>query len=255
MSTTALKTLSGGVAAASVLAFGADVYAPRQAAAAPPPAAVAAPPGPVVLAENTQADPAEVVAKRKTTTFTYRTFIPDTKVTALGCYYNNPIGGTRYWFKGDGRTYSTGPRTYRTMMKVHIDWKKKKVTVDKDVGTTKVLNRKGKVVAKKRASMKRMKFDIKKKNIGRGVVSFGLDHSATIPFCPKTGGAIRYEVGVAVWKNGKYLLTGWRRKAPNHEAFIRQSGKKPKFLLKRKNHGFICLHAGLCKTEFLTPLR
>ncbi|MGI5201275.1 hypothetical protein ACQEU6_06715 [Spirillospora sp. CA-108201] len=256
MSAITFKTFSVGVAATGVLALGADVGAAQQAAAAPATAsALRAPTGPtapVIYAENTVGDPAKVAAKRKTTTVTYRTFIKNSKVSALGCYYSDPTGGTRYWFTGDGRSYSTAKRSYRTMMRVSINWKKKKITVTKDVGTSKVINRKGKVVARKRASMKKMKVINAKVNKNGKSAGFQLDHSATNPFCKKTGGSIRYKLGMSVFKDGKYILVGWRQKAPHHEMFIDHNDTKPKFLFRAKNHGFICLQPGLCKRQYFS---
>ncbi|NDU74608.1 hypothetical protein GWI34_18505 [Actinomadura sp. DSM 109109] len=119
------------------------------------------------------------------------------------------------------------------------------------MGTSKVINKKGEIVARKRASKKEMKVEA---NINKNGTAVGItmDHSATNPFCTRVGGSIRYHLGMSVFKNGKYVLLGWRQKAPHHEMFIDHNNTKPKFLFRGKNHGFICLQPGLCRRQYFS---
>ncbi|MFG1998338.1 hypothetical protein ACGFNU_04235 [Spirillospora sp. NPDC048911] len=192
---------------------------------------------------------AEAAAQKNSTYFVYRTFIKDNRVNAFPCQ------GAAYQFNGSGRSYSTKDNVgFKTNMAFGVNWKTSKVHTSKKVSATKLYLGK-KLIAKKTASSKNMKFTGGKFS-GKGssrAYTVTLKHSATNPFCTKIGGAIDYKVKITVYRSGKVVLSGSRRKVPHHEAFVFHnsiSGKRT-FVLKKKSHGLICLQAPACKRETL----
>lgn len=207
-----------------------------------------------VAAPSAQVAAQAVAAKKapRLTLFTYRTFIRQKYVKgwAVKACLKNPLTSDK--FGGDNRSYSTKINTgYRSNMTVGISWPSKKGYTAKSVGYTKRYSKSGKLKSRKKASTKNMKFS--KISVTSSKATFTLDHSATNPYCAKTGGAIRYKVKVTLWRSGKYSLSGYRRKAPEHEAFIRYNsiGGKSYWVMRKKNVNFKCLVAALCKTETL----
>ncbi|MFI0453978.1 hypothetical protein [Actinomadura sp. 6N118] len=217
-------------------------------AAAAAPVSASAPSAPTTLAAPA-APTAEATAQKSSTYIVYRTFIKESRVNAFPC------AGAAYQFNGNGRSYSTKDNAgFKTNMAFGVNWKTSKVHTSKKVSETKLYLGK-KLISRKTATSKNMKFTGGKFS-GKGssrAYTVTLKHSATNPFCTKIGGAIDYQVKITVYRSGKVVLAGSRRKAPHHESYVFHnslSGKRT-FLLTKKSHGLKCLQAPLCKRESL----
>ncbi|WP_433330479.1 DUF3238 domain-containing protein [Spirillospora sp. CA-294931] len=202
------------------------------------------------LAEAAPAKSAGTGGKNYTTThFVYRTFITDKYVG--GAAVKACAGTTKNWkFGGDNRSYSTSPTaSHRTYMGVVVHWKKDKfphIEWGKSAGKTKLYNEKNKLIRTKTASTADMR--IPTRIVSKTKVKFTIDHSATNPHCPTIGGAIKYKIAVTLNRNGSWYVSGWRRPVPNHESYIWQDKKAPRWILRHGNKGFHCL-TGVCKND------
>jgi hypothetical protein len=171
-----------------------------------------------------------------TTTFEYRTFIADKTVPGNPCVLW-PVGAK---FAGDDRGYSATSQAYRTQMRATAIWgAPSQLSSSKQVGESHLLNRDGSLRDTKRATDEDMHF--KQLSLSRTKASFRLDHSATNPFCTHIGGTDRYKVTVALYKNGRWSISGWRRPAPHHEAYIQQGSGSWKTVIKKPSNGILCL--------------
>jgi hypothetical protein len=186
---------------------------------------------------------AEPYTAKNSSEFRYRTFISPSTAPGFPCKFTNG------YFGGDGRSYSATSGTHRTRMRTWIDWGDKGRPYHfKVLSATKFYNNDGTLHSTKTASMDKMKFETIRRSSSR--VEFKYDHSASNPYCP-TKGAIRYVITVNVWKSGTWTTSGWRRKAPHHEAYVRKDTNSWRIVLRKKNEGFQCLNALMCKTQRL----
>lgn len=185
----------------------------------------------------------ELFTAKNSSEFRYRTFISPSTAPGFPCKLSNG------YFGGDGRSYSATSGTHRTRMRTWIDWwDKGKPYHYKHVYSTKFYNNNGTLHSTKTASMDKMKFETIRKSSSR--VGFKYDHSASNPYCPSKG-AIRYVITVNVWKSGTWTTSGWRRKSPHHEAYVRKDTNSWRVVLRKKNEGFQCLNALMCTTQRL----
>ncbi|PZG41225.1 hypothetical protein C1I98_21625 [Spongiactinospora gelatinilytica] len=82
--------------------------------------------------------------------------------------------------------------------------------------------------------------------------SFDIKHWAKNPYC--ITGAIKYNLKVALYRDGRFSVSGERRKAPHHEAYLIHDyyvTNPPLFVIMKKNKGFHCLTGILCRKEKL----
>ncbi|GAA1038204.1 hypothetical protein [Streptomyces murinus] len=221
---------------------------------------------PTALAQTAQK--VEVKAKKYTkTVVTWRSFIRQPWVTVptyiskpSGCKY----GGSSYKYKGDGRGYSSAVSgtSFRAGVRGVVYWTKSSYELFPETGWTKVY-KKGKLVAKRKASTKKIDFRTKTRFDGKTRAVHG-QVEATDPFCPKSG--IR-RAGIGVYydarlaRNGDFYVSGSARPAPDHEMYLfgYTSGSKhsTKTVYQHKMStkvlsGLECLYSRVCEPSTIS---
>ncbi|MFJ9409882.1 hypothetical protein [Streptomyces sp. NPDC101393] len=204
----------------------------------------------------------EAKARKYTkTVINWRSFIRQKWVT-VPSYISKPAGckyGSNYKYRGDGRGFSrkvSGPH-FRAGVRAVINWNKSKYSYKRGTGWTKVYTKKGKYVAKRKASYKKITFKAMTRHNGkdravRGVVE------ATDPFCPKSGmrkAGIGVVFNARLARNGDFYVSGTYKPAPDHEMYL--YGVKGKKHTTRTVHqsrmsthkfsGLECLFAKACE--------
>ena len=196
------------------------------------------------------------------TSFRYSTFIRDSRLTGTfvaACGYFG-VG----YFEGDGRGFDPAASNYRTRLNVRVDWLAGgKVSSNFYVGesvfryqvrlynfftgsysTTWMTDR-------KTASDEKVIFKVVKETPWTSV--FVVNHRVGNPLCDPSeylGADIEYNYTVTIQRSGGYGLVGWAKRAPNHEAYIRDSESAGwQTVFQRENAGFECLLLGEARCE------
>ncbi|MFF8942282.1 hypothetical protein ACF1A5_08375 [Streptomyces sp. NPDC014864] len=210
----------------------------------------------------------EAKAKKYTkTVVTWRSFIRQRWVTVpsyiskvAGCKY-----GSAYKYKGDGRGFSkaVSGTSFRAGVRGVVYWKKSSYDLFPETGWTKVYNKKGKLIDKRKASTKKIDFRTKTRFDGKTRAVHG-QIEATDPFCPKSG--IR-RAGIGVYydarlaRNGDFYVSGKARPAPDHEMYLfgytsgnRHSAKTvyQHKMSTKKFSGLECLFARACEPSSIS---
>lgn len=164
---------------------------------------------------------ATAAAVASTTTLTWVTFIPQSRIgaPAAGCDY-----GTKYQFAGDGHSdFNWKSNAYRTSLNAVITWSSKAVAGYKDVHPSHVyLKSTGKLVATKTASDKDMV--AKKLGSGSNYVDIRMVTHASNPFCHV--GAIDGAFTIHMTTGGDWSIrSGNHRQMPNHYVYIYDGGR------------------------------
>ncbi|MFG2607865.1 hypothetical protein ACGFT2_30610 [Streptomyces sp. NPDC048514] len=169
----------------------------------------------------------EARARRYTkTAVVWRSFIRQkwaTIPTALrgvsGCKYTK---GFKY--RGDDHGFSskvTGP-SFRAGLRGVVYWTKSSYDLFPQTGVTRVYNKHGVEVDRRKASTKGIDFRTKTRFDGKTRAVHG-QIEATDPFCP-SGGIRRAGIGVfydaRLARNGDFYVSGKYRKAPDHEMYL-----------------------------------
>lgn len=136
------------------------------------------------------------------------------KQKASGCKY---AGGYKYG--GDNRGFDSkqpGP-SFRAGVTGAIYWNKSSYDLYPQTGTTHVYNAKtGKLVAKKKASTKKIDFRAKTRFDGKTrQVHAGIE--ASDPFCKRGGIGVFYDA--RLYSDGGIYVTGKYKNAPDHEMY------------------------------------
>ncbi|MGJ5826460.1 hypothetical protein [Streptomyces ossamyceticus] len=183
----------------------------------------------------------------------YRVFIGAKTVKigkAAGIAARCKYYGDKHVYKGDNRNFSSkisGPG-YRARLEGNISWKRSKYEFFRATGKSHVLNRKGKVIATKHASAKKIDFRAMSKFNGktrdvRGVIEAGN------PFCK--AGAASGIFNARLARNGDFYLSGKHKQAPNHEIYFYgyTSTKKhtTKSVLRFRQSNPACVANGACR--------
>ncbi|MFI0422320.1 DUF3238 domain-containing protein [Spongiactinospora sp. 9N601] len=179
----------------------------------------------------------------KRTWFTYRTFIRDKFAPGFPC----TMGGRK--FGGDNRNFSSKTASFRTRMQIRVDWTRREYELLRQVMPTRIYNKRGKYLGSETASTKNMKFvDLK---VSTTKASFEIKHWAQNPYC--NVGGIKYNLKVTLYRDGRFSVSGARRKAPHHEAYLRHDyfTNPALFVILKWNKGFHCLAAFPCRKEKL----
>lgn len=209
---------------------------------------VAVPPEDPDRLSSATADFEATTTAQATSTFTYKTFIAEPDAPGFPCV----VFPTNTYFGGDDRDWVSGTGgSFRTRMTATADWAAESLTTSRDVGETVNYNSDGTVRERRTASMSDMNFT--DTDVTSTRASFMIDHSAANPFCESTGGAVRYNIAVSVYRAGIYITHGWRRPVPHHEAYVRHDAEAWHTVLRRTNSGFECL-TGVCGTEDLNTV-
>ncbi|WP_147440369.1 hypothetical protein [Mycetocola tolaasinivorans] len=196
---------------------------------------------------------------RESTAFVYKTFIPSQfastslyKACSVGP--GEKIGGDSRGFADPGSGAPWTTPSYRTQMFLNVSWNNPApydITYVKSVGETKKFSSSNRLLESKTAADGGMVFQ-NPRRAGR-LVTFGISHEATNPFCPP-GGAIRYSLSwVKLYQSGTVSIQGSRQPVPAHEAYARfetRSGNLYwKQLLRANGDNFICLMPGVCAAQ------
>ncbi|MBO1901165.1 hypothetical protein J4H92_04280 [Leucobacter weissii] len=187
------------------------------------------------------------------TTFRYRTFIQEAWVDAPPVVCTPPSTNS-FRFKGDNRGYAADSGTYRTHAAAFMNWKDKKLTFNKKVGTTtrqEKVNGTWKNTEKKTASADGIV--LTSRGISSSIATFKMRKTVRIPFCNAALTApIGVELVIKVSRSGSYVISnGLRRPVPRHEAYLRNDGKSWTPILRLRNEGFSCI-AGIPVCGFET---
>jgi len=170
-----------------------------------------------------------------TTTVSWETFIPQSRIDAppVGCDY-----GDGYEFGGDGHGYDWRSSSYRTAVHALITWKSKSVKGYVSIGTTHVYRKSdGKLVAQKTASGD--KSYAKKMGSGSDYVDVRLVTHAGNPFCHLN--AIDGAFSMHLTQGGNYsIFSGNHRQMPNHYVYIYNGGRVTD-VYKHNAAGPLCL--------------
>lgn len=189
---------------------------------------------------------AQAASQPSATSFRYTTFIPQDKVEDL-IIDICPVPPGSY-FVGDDRSFDPSSTDYRTRVNVRVDWAAGgAVTWTKSVGLSTSYLQVLPLVPKIPVSWYANMDGIQVTELYRSGthVRFEIDHNAADPLClgaVLTHSGIAYNYDVTVQRSGNYGLVGWARRAPAHEAYIRDSNSSAwKTVFQRENKGFYCL--------------
>lgn len=177
------------------------------------------------------------LAASSATQFMYTTFINTATAPGFPCV----AIPTNTYFAGDNRTYNANATSFQSRKTVTVHWPSQNISASNAVGVTKNYNNNGTLRGTKTASTSKMYLTIISKN--STTARFVIDDAIANPFCTHLTQAIRYQADITVTKAGTYALTGYRRKAPHHEAYIRADSGAWKTVLRLPNEGF----------EYLSP--
>lgn len=191
-----------------------------------------------------EATAAAQVAATSNSKFRYLTFIAPATAPGFPCV---PLP-TNTYFGGDNRSYSATSTKYRTRATVTMNWATRKLTQSRGVGETINYNSNGTERSRKRASASEMVMT--NTSVSSTRASFRLNHRASNPYC-SSGQAIRYDVSVSLYKSGSYIISGYRRPVPNHEAYVQSDSGAWRTVFRLPNEGFHCL-TGVCGTDSLS---
>jgi len=159
-----------------------------------------------------------LVTTLTTATVQYQTFISSATVSApaVGCTY-----GSDFKFGGDNRTFFESGFPYRTKIQAQAGFTGAgTVTLQAaTVGTTKVYNSAGTLVASATASASGLKATRLAASTG-SVVDMRFSLAASNPFCP-IGNSIQGAFTISVSKTGAWVISsGSHKQMPNHEIYI-----------------------------------
>jgi len=133
-------------------------------------------------------------------------------------------------------------------MTATANWGTRTLSTSKAIGVTINYNNDGSERSRRTASADDMR--VLAPSVSSTRASFTFDHSASNPYCTTTGGAIRYNIAVSIYKNGSWVTSGYRRPVPHHEAYVRHDLGTWRTVLQRGNSGWQCL-TGVCGTDGL----
>ncbi|WP_205863230.1 hypothetical protein [Planosporangium thailandense] len=159
-----------------------------------------------------------VMAAASTTTVTWVTFIPQSRIDGppVGCDY-----GSGYQYGGDGHGYDWTSPSYRTAVSAVIDWGSKSVNGNVSIGTTHVY-RNGALVAQKTAAANDS--GAKKMGSGSNYVDVRMVTHSGNPFCHLN--AIDGAFSIHLTQGGNYsIFSGNHRQMPNHYVYIYNGGR------------------------------
>lgn len=205
---------------------------------------------------------AEAATMPNATSFRYSTFIRESRLTGPfvdACGYLDPA-----YFEGDGRGFDGAASSYRTRLNVRVDWLAGgKVSSNFYIGESAVhfgfrlynpylgSYTTTWFTERKTASAEKVIFTVAKETPWTSV--FVVNHRVGNPLCDPAeylGADIEYNYTVTIQRSGGYGLVGWAKRAPNHEAYIRDS-ESPGWqtVFQRENAGFECLLLGETRCE------
>jgi hypothetical protein len=166
------------------------------------------------------ASEAHAMSAATTTTVSWETFIPQSRIDAppAGCDY-----GRGYAFGGDGHGYDWTASSFRTAVHAVINWNSKSVDGYVAIGTTHVYRKSdGRLVAQRTASG--AKSYAKKMGSGSDYVDVRLVTHAGNPFCHLS--AIDGAFSMHLTQGGNYsIFSGNHRQMPNHYVYIYNGGR------------------------------
>ncbi|WP_062077381.1 DUF3238 domain-containing protein [Demequina globuliformis] len=191
-----------------------------------------------------EATAAARVAATGNSKFRYLTFIAPATAPGFPCV----AFPTNTYFGGDNRSYSATSTKYRTRATITMNWSTGKLTQSRGIGTTINYNNNGTERSRKRASASEMVMS--NTSVSSTRASFRLNHRASNPYCSGAQ-AIRYDVSVSLYKSGSYIISGYRRPVPNHEAYVQSDSGAWRTVFRLPNEGFHCL-TGVCGTDSLS---
>jgi hypothetical protein len=191
------------------------------------------------------------LAVAPTTTVTWETFIPQSKINApmVGCGKY----GRGYQFGGDGRSYDWRSARFRTALNAVITWRNKSVAGYTAVGSSKVYRKStGALVATKTASTSGM--SAKKLGSGSTYVAVRMVTHASMPFC--SVGAVDGAFSMNLTQSGNYsIFSGNHRQMPNHHVYIYDGGQVTN-VYRRNYASALCLvGSAACPLAQLTSYR
>ena len=181
----------------------------------------------------------------------YQTFIPQAKINAppAGCgSYNYP-----HKFGGDDRGYLAAGYPYRTKVQANITFSGSgSVTSSKGLGSTKVYNSSGKLLATKTATGTTLTASRLSASTANSVdVRFTV--RAGNPFCTQFPNSISGQFTITVTKSGSWsIITGTHKQMPNHEIYIHSSTGGWKTAYRRTYANSGCLINGVCPNANMT---
>lgn len=194
----------------------------------------------VILASNTQAN------------VQHQTFIPQARINAppVGCSYKPP-----YKFGGDNRGFLASGSPYRTKVQATAKFSGSgTVTTASKVGSTKVYNSAGKLVATKTATGNTLKATRLSASSGSSIdIRFQI--ASGNPFCTKTAlkNSIEAQFIITVTKSGSWSIrSGTHKQMPNHELHIYGSSKRWVSAYRAKYANATCLVNGACAKANMT---
>ena len=193
---------------------------------------------------TTVADAVSRLATTTTSRFRYQTFISPNTAPGFPCV-TRP---TNTHFAGDNRGWGATSNKFRTRSIAAMHWPSGGLSAGSLVGATILRSSAGVELSRKTASTNKMYFKDATKSATKA--SFRFDHSASNPYC-SLGQAICYGVSVSLYKAGSYVVSGYRRQAPHHEAYVQADDGPWKTVLRLTNTDFKCLAAALCSTQSL----
>lgn len=158
-----------------------------------------------------------------TTTVTYLTFIPQSKIDAppAGCEY-----GSGYQFGGDGHGYDWSTSRYRTAVHASVNWSTKVNTSNVSIGTTHVYRKSTGALVAQRTASGGASYSKKMSEGTTSQIDVRLVTHATNPFCSGWTGAIDGAVNVRLVRSGNYAIIGGNhRQMPNTHVYIYSEGR------------------------------
>jgi hypothetical protein len=181
------------------------------------------------------------------TTFKYVTFIAADRVwdpMVWGC----PSGLPWSYFVGDNRDFDSSSENFRTRVFVRVDWQNGgAVSSSRSAGTSRLVHIPG--IFEETAVADVSKISVRQTSASNTQSKFHVSHFAVDPLCwiAVLGDmGIEYEYDVTVQKSGGYGVSGYAKRIPHHEAYIRDSNSPSwKTVLRREGPNFACLAAYL----------
>ncbi|MEV5508229.1 hypothetical protein [Streptomyces orinoci] len=188
-----------------------------------------------------------------TTTVTWNTFIPQSRIDAplAGCDY-----GRGFQFAGDGHSsFDWRNPNYRTSLNAVINWRRGSVDGYKNVHPSHVYVKKtGRLVATKTATDKYMV--AKKMGSGSNYVDVRLVTHATNPFCNGLGGvkgAIDGAIQMHLTTSGNWeIRSGTHRLMPNHYIYIYDGGRVTNVYTRSYANALCLIGSATCPEADLT---
>lgn len=195
----------------------------------------------------------ELLAVNKQAVIQHQTFIPQAKIDPppVGCSYKKP-----YKFGGDNRGFQASGSPYKTKVQATVTFSGSGgvTTTAAKVGSTKVYNSSGKLVATKTATGTTLRASKLSASSGTSVdVRFQI--AAGNPFCTSSvlKNSIEAQFVMTVTKSGSWSIrSGTHKQMPNHELYIYGSSNRWISAYRAKYANATCLVNGVCAKANMT---